>query len=429
LSIKKSFLLLVLTLTIVLSMSLVSASQSLSVTSTTNNLESGKNATITLSLENAGTEKLYDVKIAFVELSPPLNNDKLCDECRTMINGVCTEYEDSCFIRLNDLSASNSLTTTYRVQVPTDAEEGLYLAGFVIKYTVNKDTLLEKTYTINKVISLNVTSGDRPRIIIKNVKLPETVNIGDDFWLNFTIRNPKSKSLKDVIIRLEGTDLGNTITIINNTNEILTTSLKPNEERSVSVKLRTTPSTSVGAHTIEIKVNYTTYDNQEYSSSFDASFIAKGDDGFAVFLQEVNPKTLLPNELGEISVGVANTGTSKVESVKIKFLPSQDYLLNNVVESYVGNLDVGDYTTASFQIIPLTNGTIPLSFEISYTNALNKARVINKTLTITIAEQHFLQVWKTKTSFNPVDYLSVGIILLVLVFLSYYFIKSRRKKT
>lgn len=420
-------LLLLLILVVLLNTSF--AVQSLKVTSSTANMESGKTGIISLSLQNDGTGYLYDVEVALVSLTLPLTSNKLCQECSTYTGGICNKYADSCFFRIDDLAVSESTESSFEIPLSTDIQADTYLATFVVKYLTNKNTASEQSYTINKVVTLDITSGAAPRVSIDDIQLPKKVYIGDEFWLNFSVSNHKNEDLKDVIVRLEGSDLGNVLSIVGSTNEILTTSLKSGESANINTLLRTSPSISVGIHNLEIKLNYTTYQNEEYSSSFNVSFIVSGRDNFLIYVQEITPQAILKDEIAKLSIGIANIGTTRVESVGVKILPSDNILVNTITQNYVGNLDVGDYTTVNFNLIPTKDGELPVNFELVYTDSLGETKTTNATVVLDVGETQFsiLRI-SSQEQGSTFDYLGLLVMAGVIIFIFYYWKKSKRKR-
>ena len=83
------------------------------------------------------------------------------------------------------------------------------------------------------------------------------------------------------------------------------------------------------------------------------------------------------------TLALANTGASTAYSVIVKIPEQKGFRVTGASASIIGNLDTGDYTLATFQIVPITTnvsgvGEKNLIVEISYTDLLGIRRSIQK---------------------------------------------------
>ncbi|MBI4441716.1 hypothetical protein HY639_06115 [Candidatus Woesearchaeota archaeon] len=106
------------------------------------------------------------------------------------------------------------------------------------------------------------------------------------------------------------------------------------------------------------------------------------------------------SSLGQTSLSVANTGNNPAQSVSVKIPSQESFKVSGSNSAIIGNLDKGDYTIVSFQIVQstmnisqrrqfqepaterrnMTNNN--LKVEIDYTDTTGERKSINKTVPI-----------------------------------------------
>jgi len=403
-----------------------SVAAGVSITSSTTTLSPGSNAVISLTITNSETYTLSDVSVAFVELSDGFSGD-VCSSCSTYVGGVCTKYSDSCFVRINDLLSAQSLSIDYPITVSSDITEGSYIAKFVVKYTVNKGSATEKTYDIIKTVPLTISSGEHPTLVLKDIEIPELLKPNENFVLKFNISNYKAYDAKDVKIILEGSDIGDSILLVNTTNEITVPFIKGKDSQEISIKLKTSPEIDSGAHNFNIKLNYSDSKKNYYSTTYTISTLVGGESDFVISLQDITPEIVEKNKIVEITIGIINDGLLDARSVRIALLKNEDFETGQITEEVIGDLDSGDYTSVDFEIMPKKDDIITLPIRIYYLDSIGKNRQKNYNLTLKVGVTEFYTIKSEieKKENNTLLYITIGAIILIII---YFWRKKRNKK-
>jgi len=415
----------ILTLILFLTFFQLANAGGVSITSSVTTLNPGSSAVISLTITNSETHTLSDVSVAFVELSKGFSGS-VCTSCNTFVGNVCTKYSDSCFTRINDLLSSNSLNVDFPIEVSSDITEGNYLAKFVIRYTVNKNSATEKTYDIIKTVPLSVISGSRPKLTITNVEIPELLKPNNNFVLRFNVTNYKSFDAKDIRIILEGSDIGTSIILVNNTNEFVVPLIKGNSSEKIKINLKTSPEIKTGAHSFNIKLNYSDSKNNYYSTTYKISTIIGGESNFIVSLQNTEPEFIQANKIAELTIGLINQGLLDASSVRMVLLKSNDFELGPINEEFIGDLDAGDYTSVDFEILPKKNNTILLPIRIYYVDSTGTNRQKDYNLTLEIGTTEFSRAKEMSSKKNNTfTYVLMGLSFVAVIYIWY---KKRQKK-
>jgi len=130
-----------------------------------------------------------------------------------------------------------------------------------------------------------------------------------------------------------------------------------------------------------------------------------------------------------VSFAISNIGSNAATAVTIS-VPVQDNVkVTGTRSSIIGNLESGDYTTVSFQILP-NNDVHELKLQIAYTDSAGIRNTVEKTVPVTLNTgfgQTSAATIRTQRSSDNTKYLYLagGFVLGMLVFIA---IRKLRKK-
>jgi hypothetical protein len=121
----------------------------------------------------------------------------------------------------------------------------------------------------------------------------------------------------------------------------------------------------------EIKLKYSEGDGSVYNvDTFNVSVLNSHTD-FDMIVQD------------STTLAIVNTGANTASAVIIKIPEQQNFRVNGTSASIIGNLNAGDYTLVTFQLLPVRTSNISsepsiLTAEISYTDMLGIRRTTQK---------------------------------------------------
>ena len=98
-----------------------------------------------------------------------------------------------------------------------------------------------------------------------------------------------------------------------------------------------------GLYTLDVNLSYEDYESKEQSINTTAGMFVGGETDFDVSFSE--------SDQGEVSLSVANVGNNMAYSVKVSVPDQEGYRVSGSSSTIVGNLEKGDYTIASFNIV------------------------------------------------------------------------------
>jgi len=209
----------------------------------------------------------------------------------------------------------------------------------------------------------------------------------------------------------------------------------------VKYKLKVDKDAVEGDNKIKIKYSYgdgNAYDVQTYNVS-----VSNSRTDFDVVVQD------------QSTLAIVNIGANTAQSVIVRIPNQPNYRVNGTSATIIGNLNAGDYTLATFQIISTRASNISsnvsnvppnipssissepsnLTVEISYTDTLGIRRTVDKNVSYGFSVSGFNATGRTFTRTgesllsvsNGILYIIIGVvgIVIIVVFIK---IRSRKKK-
>ena len=178
----------------------------------------------------------------------------------------------------------------------------------------------------------------------------------------------------------------------------------------------------------EIKLKYSEGDGSVYNiETFNVS-VSNPRTDFDVVVQD------------STDLAIANIGANTAQSVIVRIPDQSNFRVNGTSASIVGNLNAGDYTLVTFQLLPvrtsnISSGSSNLTVEISYTDTLGIRRTIQKNISYEFATglgnltgRTFTRTGQSQLSLsNGILYIIVGAagIVVIVVIIK---IRTRKKK-
>jgi hypothetical protein len=216
---------------------------------------------------------------------------------------------------------------------------------------------------------------------------------------------------------------------VNDTVSIGTINGFQTDEKAAMVKYKVRVDKDAVDGTSEIKVLYTYDSGISVEKTFDVS-VSNPRTDFDVVVQDITSPS--------VTLAIANIGAHDGYAV-IVGIPDQDaFRATGTSRTILGNLNAGDYTLATFQVIPMSQGSSTgnrnLTVEISYTDALGIRRTVDKDVRLdmtplatnrTFTRSGQGQFGTSSSSGNGLLYIGIGVAGIAVI--AAFFILRKRK--
>lgn len=381
----------------------------------------GSNGTITITLSNTGTDIAYDTKIVMRAIDTPLTSEKLCTQCNTYSNleKRCTDYATWCYINAGDVQAGNNQIINYKISIPENIEEGTYFAYFDVHYgSINATTREVNNRRKDVQVVLEITNiNAKPEITIKSVSAPEELSPGQEFNITVTIENTGKIKAQKVNTEL----ITNDFQTKGMPNNIIINELSPGTITEKTFTLISDAAINPGVKKITYQVSYT--DNKEtYSTTTTSGILIDGKTEFTIYLQDISPSIITKDTIINSLISIANTGIINAKSVTIKINENEQIITQNVKQDFLGDLDVGDFTTTSLEFKTLNEGMIEIPLTIEYTTPSGDR------ITQNITEKAVIRYTQQATEQKTIGFSDIILIIGTAALLLYLLKKRKSKK-
>jgi len=370
----------------------------------------GNDGYVQLTLKNSGTAAASRIEISHVSSDPDI-----------IPSGNWVG-------ELNPLGAGDSTTSLFKFKVSEKASPGLHTLTFYIDYGVDSTSR-----SINPNAIINVQS---PSALELTSIEPSSLRPGEKTNMTFTIANKGSNSIANVIFTW--TSSGNTILPLGSGNRVVIPMVDANSYYDIPVEVSVSPSATPGVYSLSISIQYSDKSGANQSISSTAGIIIGGETDFDVSLQESTGNT--------VSLSVANIGVNPVTSVTIRIPEQERFSVTGVTSVFLGDLNPGDYTMASFQltsrnitqriptrgnvseIINMTEGNL-LKVEISYTDTTGSRQIVQKEVSVSGlgVAQFTANLRQRGGGLGTWTYVAIGVIGVIAIVVFFKFVRRKKK--
>ena len=241
---------------------------------------------------------------------------------------------------LGSLRAGESIDTSYRIRVASDAPDGTSKMRF--KYSTDE----EVSVTSDGPLSINIRSLEST-LVINSIKTdPEFIKAGSKAELNLGLKNAATSSMRDISVKL---DLGGTpFSPLETTAEKRIRRLSPDQETTIGFSLIADVNAESKPYRIPITITYLDDQNNKFAKNDTIGLLMYSEPELDFNIEE--QKVFESGKTGDVIVSVSNIGPSKVKFINLKLEGSNDYDIVSSDKVYLGNLDADDFQTANFKI-------------------------------------------------------------------------------
>ncbi|MCD4739952.1 COG1361 S-layer family protein [archaeon] len=318
----------------------------------------------------------------------------------------------------------------FKVGIDPTAAEGEY------KLKITRKAEGITWYDSIESVTIRVTGEEFAALALDTTELQP----GEETNVIFTITNTGDAPLQNLAFSWVEED--GTILPIGSDNTQYIKQLAVGKNKNLDYTMVADMDTDPGLYKLDLKLEYEVLDSSgnrvKSALNREIGIIVGGQTSFDVTFSESSE--------GQTSLSVANIGNNPALAVTVR-VPEQDsYSVSGSTASIIGNLDSGDYTIVSFQIIQKavmkdgspsgkledtpfsrTNQYNNLKVLIEYTDTTGERQTIEKLVPIQFKTTKNMRTTKTSSGLN-LPWEIVGIALLLLMVIGFFLYKRFKKK-
>jgi len=283
----------------------------------------GEPVELTISVQNVGNTDLKDIAVT---VNPEYPFSKVSGEDLTKKVSYLNarqDDDDAAVLKFKLMTDANASEGTYDIDITTTAKE----SGSSLN-----------TITTTKTVQLEVRGKEYAQIVTIN---KASIDLAQEEPLEFIITNTGNSPLKNMVVSWK--DPKGVILPVYSDNTKYIKYLDAGDSVTVYYSVMADVNADPGLYTLDVDLKFEDYESNEKSIATTAGLFVGGKTDFDVSFSE--------SDQGEVSLSVANVGNNMAYSVKVS-VPDQDgYRVSGSSSTIVGNLEKGDYTIASFNVV------------------------------------------------------------------------------
>lgn len=245
---------------------------------------------------------------------------------------------------------------------------------------------------------------------------PQTVLPGEELTLRLTLDNSADETAENILVSLDLTNVPFAPVSTSNTDVI--SEIDDHDHETVSLSVRALPTATPGIYKIPVIVSH-----NNISKSSMISIEVKAKAALDMILEESKATTV--GVSGPVVLKFVNNGLVQIKYLKVTLQESPYYEVLSPESLYIGDVDVGDFETEEFTILP--RGTDPiLALTVEYhdsdNNVISQPKLLKlKVYTPEEAKQRGLVPKESST-------LSIVLIIILIVAVFFWIRKKKRAK-
>ncbi len=301
----------------------------------------GNSGYVTLSITNTGTETIERAKVILSSADSHL------------------DFGPFSVKELGSIGGGKSTSSIISFSVPSSTPSGFYTAEFRI------EACYGSTCTVYSQVALvNVQSPSTLQITSVS---PDTLKIGSDTTVNFTLFNSGDDSIGNIVMTWSAND---SVLPRGTSNQLFVNSLAAKSSTQLQVPVLVNPSAKSGVYTFMITAEYTDSTGTKQTTDSTVGFMIAGNYNWIVTLdsQGIVP----PGGSGTASIKISNGGsqealymTMKASSTKLSVTPAL---------IYIGSIDADDWDTEDLTIkANVVPGTYPITVGLDWKDTFGQS--------------------------------------------------------
>ncbi len=275
---------------------------------------------------------------------------------------------------------------------------------------------MKKKYLLYLILFIVLLPTAQAQIAIDSFTVnPETIEPGERFTLRLNLENLVDDDIKNILVSVDLTDIP--FAPVESSSEQIIEKMREGEEESVTFTLQALASAEAKVYKIPVTISYENT-TKESLISVEVNTEASLD-----ILLESSELTVV-DEQGKINLKFINTGLTQIKLLQVSIEESPDYEILSPSSVFIGEVDIADFETEEFTIIPKKKNP-DLQLTISYKDANNEAFTEKQELELQVySEEQAKELGLIKESSN----MTLILLIIVLVIGAGVWYRRKRKK-
>ena len=386
-----------------------------------NEFSAGQDATITVVVQNSGTNVIKYTNLGTITPNDiPTTAKQLTVGLSSGTAPIVIKTDPQ---NVGDLVSPGLITAQFSAKITSDATLGQYQLPLSAQYQYQSSVYqpgsdtLQYTYTnVTDIIPLTVMIKPEVKIDVLEA-VPENLNVGTEGYVNLTIRNAGYE---------DGTQA--TVTVLRNGQSAITPTdnyvyigdFPRNGTITCQYKVAVSNDAQQQTYPIDIEVTYTDREGDTMTSATDTVGIPVG--GKIAFTVTSPPATISPGETRVIELEYENTGTGTAYNAQARLTAVPPFTSSDT-NTFLGDMQPGQRVTARYTITADPKAaaqTYNLDNEVRYRDSLDNSQISD-----TFEAQ--VQVVPAPSSAGLVQVLAVAAVAVIVIACGYYLIRKRKK--
>ena len=245
----------------------------------------------------------------------------------------------------------------------------------------------------------------------------ETVFPGNEVSIDMTVKNVGDEVIEDIVVSLDLSQVP--FAPIESSNEKIICEMDDHDRKNLHFKFRALPDAEPSVYKIPVVITY----NGTAKSSL-ISIEVSADAALDVVLD--SSEIVKVNDQGKVSLKFINNGLTEVKFLKVTLLESPFYKIASPDIVYIGSVDVDDFQTEEFTIVPSVEDPI-LALQLDYRDSHNQEFSRTWLMRLNVySEEEAKELGLVKPQ-NIFSLVGMAVIAGIAGYLIYRRIKKRRK--
>lgn len=309
----------------------------------------GERTGINITISNSGGARLSDLTLSW----------------QTSSDIILPLGSDNKFV-LQSIEPRQEIVLPLSVVVSPDVKPGVY--SFLAKMAYHDQTGTEKT--ANSTIGIIIERVGEADLSVRFS--PSSFRPGEKAELTFDVMNVGESDLSDISISWSAED--DVVLPLGQSNKFSLKALKVGEQAQIPIAVIVDSEALPGIYSLSFKTTYLDKKGIQKTDNFTLGVLVGGGTDFRVGVQEVSG--------GTTSLSIGNIGVNPAKAVSLGIPAQEGFSVTEPSDVFVGNLDPGDFTVASFQLVQRRGNT--LKVKIAYTDASGNREELEKEIVMSI---------------------------------------------
>lgn len=341
-----------------------------------NEFSQGKDATITVIIQNKGLNDIKIIQSALVSPTDQPNTAKLTTV--SLGSGTAPLVIKSDPQMIGDIIGGASIPVPFIARISSDAPPGEYMLPLELNYTyldnaeqVGSDSIIYHYRLNTDTFQLPVKIKPLVTLEVLNVE-PEHLNAGNDGYLNLTIKNKGFDTGKNAVIKIVRDSASPVIPV---DSSVYIGNFPPNSTVTTRYKVTVTKDAGAKTYPVNMIVVYENRDGDTVTSDPVTVGVPVGGKVDLTIVSE--PITVYPGTSGVFNVEYENTGAAPIYSAQARISTLDPFASTDDI-AFLGDMKPGDHGKAQFQLSIDKTATMKeygLDSEIRYRDALDNTHI------------------------------------------------------